>query len=121
MKRLQPAEKGRNVRQTLLRCTPEDRMFPRIRNLKRFLRSQPDQSIVKGQPVFGKHADVDVDADSCPGHADGVCAVLQNVRTCLLFFLSRQREGAAFIFFRAGYRLPLGKNKVRVDWVWMVD
>src|SRR6266404_1640941 len=121
MKRLQAAEKGRYVRQTILSCTPEDRMFPRVRNLKRFLRSEPDQSIVKSQPVFGKHADVDIDADGCPGHANGVCAVLQHVRHWHLLFFSRQSEGAAHHFFRDCNPLSFGKQKDRIDRVWIVD
>src|SRR4029077_1634710 len=96
-------------------------MLTRVRNLKWFLRSEPDQSIVKGQPVLGKHADVDIDADGCPGHADGVCAVLQHVRHWHLLFFSRQSEGAARHFFRDRDSLPFGKQKDRINRIWIVD
>src|ERR1043165_10018940 len=37
MKRFQATEECRNVPQALFSCAPEDRMFPRLRNPKRFL------------------------------------------------------------------------------------
>src|SRR4029450_6805286 len=93
MKWFQATEECRNVCQALFSCAPEDRMFPRIRDLKRLLWSQPNQSVVKCQPVFGKHADVDVHADRCPSDADRVCAVLQPVRPrTLLLFLSHSQQ-----------------------------
>src|SRR5437867_12273340 len=95
MKWFQATKECGNVRQTLLGRTPEYRVAARVSDLKRFLWSQSNQSIVKCQPVFGEHADVDIDADSCPGHADGVCAVSQHVRHGHRFCFSRPRERAA--------------------------
>src|SRR5437667_2445893 len=95
MKWFQATEECCNVPQALFRCAPEDRMFPRIRDFKRLLWSQPNQAVVECQPVFGKHADVDIDADRCASDADRVCAVLQHVRHGHLLLFSGESERAA--------------------------
>ena len=73
------------------------------------------------QPILRKHADVDVNANRCAGHTDGIRAVLQNVRHRHLLFFSGQRKRSARHFFRHRDPLPLSKQKDRVDRIWIVD
>ena len=96
-------------------------MFSRISDFKRLLWSQPNQSVVKCQPVFGKHADVDIDANRCASDADRVCAVLQHVRHGHLLLFSRESERAASHVFRDRDPLPFGQQKNWIDCVWIVD
>ena len=97
-------------------------MIARIRNLERLLLfEEPDQPIVERQPILGKHADVDVNANGCAGHPDGIRAVLQNVRHRHLLFFSWQGEGSASHFFRHGDPLAFRKQKDWVDRIWIVD
>src|SRR4029077_8595234 len=53
-------------------------------------------------------------------YADGVCAVLQHVWHWHLLFFSMQSEGAARHFFRRRNPLSFGKQKDRIDRVWIV-
>src|SRR2546422_4483891 len=72
MKRLKLAEKCGDVCETFLGRSPENRMLPRVRNLEWLLRNESDQPVMTRQPVFGEHADVDVNADRRAGHADRI-------------------------------------------------
>ena len=89
MKRFQLLEESCNIPDTFLSGAPENRMLPRIRNFKRFLWRKADQPVVARQPVFGKHADIHVNAKRCTGYADRIGPVLQDVRHVHLFFFAR--------------------------------
>src|ERR1700756_1958252 len=104
MKRFQPAEKGGDHWETLLSRAPEDGMLARVRNLKRLLRSKSDQAVMPRQPILGKHADVDVNANRCPSDPDRMAAVLKNRGRVHLFLFPRKREGSPCHFL--GHRDP---------------
>src|SRR4029077_19166088 len=73
---LKPAEKGGDICQTLFGRAPENGMLPRISNLERFLRREADQPLVARQPIFRKHADIDVNTNRGAWNTDGIGTVL---------------------------------------------
>src|SRR6476620_5617152 len=119
---MKPAEKGGDVCQALLCCAPENRMLLRIWYLKRFLGPKPEQSVVARQPIFRKHADVDVNANGCAWYADGIRTVLQDVRNREhLFFFAGQRQGATSDLFRRCDPFAFTEQKDGVDRIRIVD
>src|SRR5689334_18563164 len=98
MKPFQAPEKSCDHWETFLGCAPEDGMLARVRNFERLLLCQTDQTVVARQPILGKHADVDVNANGCARNADRVRTILQDMRHRHLLFFAWQSERSASHF-----------------------
>src|SRR2546421_4143354 len=74
--RLHLAKESCDVADALFRGLPEHGVLMSILDLKRLLRCQADKPVVKSKPVFGKQADIYINADRGTRHADRVSSVL---------------------------------------------
>src|SRR6187200_2026504 len=92
MKWFQLPEKRSNVVEPLLGGEPENRMLSRVWNFKWFLLRETNQAVVACEPIFGKHADIDVNTDRRAPYTDGIRAILQNMRHGHLLLFTGQRE-----------------------------
>ena len=74
------------------------------------------------QPILGKHSDVDVDADGRARHADGVRAILEDVRDRHRGFVCPARRACPPArFFRSRDPFAFRQKEDRIDRVRVID
>ena len=74
-----------------------------------------------GEPILGKHPDVDVNANRRAGNADRIRAILQNVGTGHFRFSPGKASVPPAIFSGRGDALAFGEKEDGVDRVGIID